>query len=64
MNDTCFRNWSLTCLQSHFQLESQPGIIISGNYSSLRAARPTLHQVLPRAFSRLQLTTALGCFGR
>ena len=51
MNDSCFRNWSLTCLQFRFQLESQPGIIISGNYSSLRAARRTLCQVLPRAFS-------------
>ena len=46
VNDACLRNWSLTCLWSRFQLESQPGIIVSGNYNSPLPARLTLHQVL------------------
>ena len=63
VDNACLRNWSLTCLWSRFQLESQPGIIVSGNYNSPLPARLTLHHVL-HAFSQLHLTAPLGGCGQ
>lgn len=64
MSDTCFENfhfsWSPTFLWSHFQLESQPGIVVTGSYNLPLPVCLTLHQMLPQAFSYLRHTQLSG----